>query len=225
MARKPTGRPVGRPKGTRTATVELETLSFKAPKEFVEQVKHYARERRFPVSELVRDGLEWRIGEGDPLNLRFGGVTGGETAHEGSTRNTDMARAESLHGVLSALVGEVRQLHSAVQALEQRLGRAEGGEPSGNIGITTRGGGTAVKAGRQRNAPGQAPGEKTTRAWRERAFVFDPAKHTWGELCYKGHDREGGQSIREQASNECVDCRWERSTAYKERKRAVKRQG
>jgi hypothetical protein len=207
--------------------VELETLSFKAPKELVERVKRYAKQCLRPVSELVRDGLEWRIGEGDPLNIRRGVVAGGETAYDGNTGNTDMAgvRAESLHGVLSALVAEVRQLHSSVQALEQRLGRAEGGEPSGNIGITTRGGGTAVKAGRQRNATGQAPGEKTTQAWRERAFVFDPAKHTWGELCYKGHDREGGQSIREQASNECVDCRWERSTAYKERKRAVKRQG
>ena len=59
MAKKSTGRPVGRPKGTRTATVELETVSFKAPKEFVEQVKRYAKQRSRPVSELVRDGLEW----------------------------------------------------------------------------------------------------------------------------------------------------------------------
>lgn len=58
--------------------------------------------------------------------------------------------------------------------------------------------------------------------WRERAFTFDPAKHTWGELCHKQHDRDGGQSVRELANNECVDCRWERSTAYKERKRAAK---
>ena len=56
--------------------------------------------------------------------------------------------------------------------------------------------------------------------WRERAFIFDPAKHTWGELCHKQHDRDGGQSVREQANNECVDCRWERTTAYKERQRS-----
>src|SRR5215475_1348842 len=124
MARTPTGRPVGRPKGTRTAIVELETLSFKAPKEFAEQVKLYAKRCLRPVSELVRDGLEWRIGEGDPLNMRFGGVSGGETAYEGNTGNTDMAgeSAESLHSILSALVAEVRQLHSAVQAIERRLG-------------------------------------------------------------------------------------------------------
>ena len=60
--------------------------------------------------------------------------------------------------------------------------------------------------------------------WRERAFTFDPAKHQWGELCHKQHDRDGGRSVREQGNNECVDCRWERSTAYKERKRQAKRE-
>ena len=60
--------------------------------------------------------------------------------------------------------------------------------------------------------------------WRARTFTFDPAKHQWGELCHKGHDRDGGHSVREQANNECVDCRWERSTAYKARQRAVKRE-
>jgi hypothetical protein len=226
MARTPTGRPVGRPKGTRTATVELVTLSFKAPKELVERVKRYAKQCVRPVSELVRDGLEWRIGEGDPLNRRVGVETGGKTADEGNTGNTDRAgvRAGSLHGMLSALVAEVRQVHSSVQALEQQLGRAEGGEPSGNIGITARGSGTPGQAGGQRRATGPASGEQTTRAWHARAFVFDPAKHTWGELCHKGHDREGGQSVREQANNECVDCRWERSTAYKARQREAKRQ-
>ena len=129
MARTPTGRPVGRPKGTRTATVELVTLSFKAPKDLVERVKRYAKQCVRPVSELVRDGLEWRIGEGDPLNRRVGGETGGKTTDEGNTGNTDRAgvRAEALHGMLSALVAEVRQVHSSVQALEQQLGRAEGG--------------------------------------------------------------------------------------------------
>ena len=89
MAKKSTGRPVGRPVGTRTAVVELETLSFKVPKEFVEQVKRYAKQRARPVSELVRDGLEWRIGEGDPLNIRYETVTSGETGYEGNTGNTN----------------------------------------------------------------------------------------------------------------------------------------
>ena len=89
MARKSTGRPVGRPKGTRTATVELETLSFKVPAEFKAQLQAYAKQRRQSISELIREGVEWRIGEGDPLNIRYGTVTSGETAYEGNTGNTE----------------------------------------------------------------------------------------------------------------------------------------
>jgi hypothetical protein len=214
----------GRPKGTRTAVVELETVSFKAPVELLARVRKYAKEHRQSLSEIVRDGLVWRVEEGDPLNIRYGTVTSGETIYEGNTGNTDIAGmgVETLHGVLSALMAEVRQLHTSVQALEQRLGRAEDSNLSGNIGITASKGDTPGQA-RKRSATEQASGEKVTRTWHERAFVFDPAKHTWGDLCHKRHDRDGGQSVREQANNECVDCRWERSTAYKERKRAVKR--
>lgn len=105
MAKKSTGRPVGRPKGTRTAAVELETLSFKIPPAFKAQLQAYAKQCRQSTSELIREGIEWRIGEGDSGNIK--GVEVG---------------VEFLHGMLSALVEEVRQLRGAVQALEQRLG-------------------------------------------------------------------------------------------------------
>ena len=270
MAGKSSGRPVGRPKGTRTATVELETVSFKAPKEFVEQVKRYAKQRSRPVSELVRDGLEWRIGEGDPLNIRYGTGTSGETGHEENTGNTRGVEVgvEFLHGMLSALVEEVRQLRGAVQAVEQRLGElgsmhapsvpgntdlvsVDGDIPAasmkaqmagagsvqvssvpGNTDIPPVAGDTPTVMAEVLSASEQPSAGEGTRAsvdvsgrWRERGFIFNPAKHTWGDLCHKRHDRDGGQSVREQANNECVDCRWERSTAYKERKRAVKREG
>ena len=68
MAGESTGRPKGRPKGTRTATVELETLSFKVSAEFKAQLQAYANQRRQSLSELIREGAEWRISEGDPLN-------------------------------------------------------------------------------------------------------------------------------------------------------------
>jgi hypothetical protein len=74
----------GRPKGTRTAVVELETVSFKAPKEFVERVRTYAKEHKQSVSEMVRDGLTWRL-EDDPLSYRYGTVTSDETAYKGNT--------------------------------------------------------------------------------------------------------------------------------------------
>lgn len=61
MARKPTGRPPGRPK-----TKEYATLLARVPQEFVDRVKTYARVHRQSISELIRDGLAWRITEGDP---------------------------------------------------------------------------------------------------------------------------------------------------------------
>jgi hypothetical protein len=130
----------------------LATVSFKAPQELVERVRRYARQCRRPVSELVRDGLEWRIGEGDPLNMRMGTATDGETADRENTGNTDRAEvcAASLDGMLSPLVAEVRQLHHAVQALEQRLVKTEGAALFGNISITAKG----------EERPGQVPSER-----------------------------------------------------------------
>jgi hypothetical protein len=237
MAGESTGRPVGRPKGTRTATVELETLSFKVPAEFKAQLQAYAKQRRQSISELIREGVEWRIGEGDPLNIRDGTVTSGETAHEGNTGNTEKIEkgVEFLHGMLSALVEEVRQLRESMQALEHRLGETGSMHtPSvtGNTATVSVDGDIPAASMKAQSMPRQTLAAEDMRKsvdvsgrWRERAFTFDPAKHTWGELCHKQHDRDGGQSVRERASNECVDCRWERSTAYKARQRAVKREG
>jgi hypothetical protein len=226
----------GRPVGTRMATVELDTLSFKAPKEFADRVRRYSKEHRCGVSELVRDGLEWRISEqSDPRAWRPGAETVGEPIYEGNTGNTVKVEmgVELLHGMLSALVDEVRQLRNAVQALEQRIeepGSRHAPMITGNTGITSADGDIPVASMKAQSVSEQAPAGEDTRVsvdvsgrWRERAFTFDPAKHQWGELCHKQHDRDGGQSVREQDNNECVDCRWERSTAYKERKRQAKR--
>jgi hypothetical protein len=236
MAKKSTGRPVGRPVGTRTATVELETLSFKAPKVFVERVRTYAKEHKQSVSEMVRDGLTWRL-EDDPLGYRYGTVTSGETAHEENTGNTEKVEmgVEFLRGMLSALVEEVRQLRESMQTIEQRLGEPgsmHAPSVTGNTATVSVDGDIPAASMKAQSMSRQTLAAEDTRKsidvsgrWRERTFTFDPAKHQWGELCHKGHDRDGGQSVREQANNECVDCRWERSTAYKARQRAVKREG
>ena len=114
----------GRPVGTRTATVELDTLSFKVPVEFKARLQTYAKQRRHSISELIREGVEWRIGEDDPLSYRYGTAASGETMHEGNTGNTAKVEmgVEFLHGMLSALVEEVRQLRESMQTIEQRLG-------------------------------------------------------------------------------------------------------
>jgi len=49
----------------------LLTFSFKADGSFMETVKNYAWEHRTSIGELIRQGLTWRLGEGDPLAYRF----------------------------------------------------------------------------------------------------------------------------------------------------------
>ena len=251
MAKKSTGRPVGRPKGTRTAVVELETVSFKAPKEFVEQVKRYAKQRSRPVSELVRDGLEWRIGEGDPLNMRRGTVTSGESGYEGNTGNTDMpgGSVEALHGMLVVLVEEVRQLHTSVQTIEQRLGEpgsmqapsitsnidvtsADGDMPVASMKAQMRGAGSVYTSSVTGNTDVSSVAGDTPRVMVEVPSAseqpsagivpeFDPAKYAWGPLCEHGHDADGqGHSLRQRGGkHECRECKNTRSRAYKERRR------
>jgi hypothetical protein len=53
---KPTGRPVGRPK-----TKEYSTLLARVPQDVIDRVKAYAEAHHKTISELIRNGLEWRI--------------------------------------------------------------------------------------------------------------------------------------------------------------------
>jgi hypothetical protein len=217
MAKKSTGRPVGRPVGTRTATVELETLSFKAPKEFVERVRTYAKEHKQSVSEMVRDGLMWRL-EDDPLSYRYGTVTSGETAHEENTGNTEKAEmgVEFLRGMLSALVEEVRQLRESMQTIEQRLGEPgsmQAPSVTGNTDVTSVNGDMPVASMKAQSTLGRT----SVRVLPE----FDPAKYALGPLCEHGHDADGqGHSLRQRGGkHECRECKNTRSRAYKERRR------
>jgi regulator of replication initiation timing len=217
MAKKSTGRPVGRPVGTRTATVEVETLSFKAPKEFVERVRTYAKEHKQSVSEMVRDGLTWRL-EDDPLGYRYGTVTSGETAHEENTGNTEKVEmgVEFLRGMLSALVEEVRQLRESMQTIEQRLGEPGSMQtPSvtGNTDVTSVNGDMPVASMKAQSTLGRT----SVRVLPE----FDPAKYALGPLCEHGHDADGqGHSLRQRGGkHECRECKNTRSRAYKERRR------
>ena len=64
MAYKRTGRPPGRPKTKIQDRVSPDTA------ELAELVKRYAAQHgQIPVSELIREGLEWRIGDGDPRGM------------------------------------------------------------------------------------------------------------------------------------------------------------
>ena len=68
MGYKPTGRPVGRPLKDEPRWL---TYSFKADPVLMEAAKEYAWQHRTSVGELLRDGLKWRLEEGDPLAYRY----------------------------------------------------------------------------------------------------------------------------------------------------------
>ena len=61
MPYKPTGRRVGRPEKEDA----FKPVSVKLPPDLLDRVKQYARIHQQSLSELIRDGLEWRISEGD----------------------------------------------------------------------------------------------------------------------------------------------------------------
>ena len=105
----------GRPKGTTTATVELETVSFKAPVAFMARVRAYAKQHRQSISELVRDGLEERLNGSDPMDYRYGLDTREEPTSE------SVGESGALHGLMTALMTEMQQMRVAMQALERRV--------------------------------------------------------------------------------------------------------
>jgi len=201
--------------------VELETLSFKVPAEFKAQLQAYAKQRRQSISELIREGVEWRIGEGDPLNIRYGTVTSDETAHEGNTGNTEKIEkgVEFLHGMLSALVAEVRQLHTSVQAIEQRLGETgsmHASSVTGNTDLIAADGDIPAASMEAQSTLIQPLAVEGTR---ESIPPYDPAKRTLGKLCPGKHEwGNTGQTLLTICDRVCPECR----NALKRRKRAVK---
>jgi hypothetical protein len=60
MPYKPTGRRVGRPEKEDA----FKPVSVKLPPDLLEKVRKYALTHQQSLSELIRDGLEWRISEG-----------------------------------------------------------------------------------------------------------------------------------------------------------------
>jgi len=120
MAYKPTGRPVGRPK-----TKEYQTFSLKVPQSLIDQVKRYARQHRQSVAELIREGLEWRIGEGDPLAQRYATGASTEQGHFGIPEtppwpDRDSEPEGALEEIRTTLARQETQLQALTKALENR---------------------------------------------------------------------------------------------------------
>jgi hypothetical protein len=102
MPYKPTGRRVGRPEKEDA----FKPVSVKLPPDLLERVRKYALIHQQSLSELIRDGLEWRISEGDV----------------GYFRNTENVSTPQSDTGNTVILQEVKRL---VQRLSGIVGAAE----------------------------------------------------------------------------------------------------
>ena len=109
MPRQKTGRPLGRP-ALYSADERPVTVSLRIPHDLAAQLKRYASLHRQSVTELLLDGLKWRLGE-----LEYYGNT--ETSTEGLGESDHTA---ALHEIRAMLVSQGTQLTTLTQALTQR---------------------------------------------------------------------------------------------------------
>ena len=225
MAYKPTGKPVGRPK-----TKEYVTLLARVPADLAELVKRYAGEHGQSVAELIREGVEWRIGDGDPRGMGLylaQPIDHSEKVYYTNTEaSVDTESAELLREIRAEQVRLGERLQAVMQALEPRISGGERVQHTGgpgNAGVVDGDGDIPEASLRAQSLLGQAPAGEDISA----GVVpeFDPEKYVLGSLCEKGHDVDGqGHSLRQRGGkHECRECKRGRSLAYKERQRAAKR--
>jgi len=229
MAYQTTGKPVGRPK-----TKDYKTISLKMPQELLDRVQAYARLHRQSISELIRDGVEWRITDGDPRSL---GVSAPQRArsddseYSGNTVIQAEVREESEHAgmleeIRTALARQETQLHALTQALEHHAVVPPPGEYFGNTthtpssqqstpepaqgGDASHGPSVAHEESGNTVVAGEpladaVEGEPPTVVAVAAVPPFDRMKHHLGKLCRAGHEwGRTGQSLR--ANNKAGYC-------------------
>jgi hypothetical protein len=231
MAYKSTGRPVGRPK-----TKEYRTISLKIPTTLLDQVKRYAKQRQQSVSELFREGVEWRIGEGDPLTQRY---ATGDSAEQEYLSNTEIPiwidRERESVGVLAeirtALASQATQLQALTQALEQRPVVPTPSEYYGNTTKVSTGQQSTPEPVRKGNGgSGQVPqdtqenrGNTVLQDQNRQAALppYDTSKYVLGvKLCPGKHDYQGtGKTLLTLNGRKCPQCQTDGQRARREARR------
>ena len=185
----------GQPKGTRTAPVELATISLKVPLEMKAQLQDDAWRHGLTLSELIRQRVERPRGEGDPLNIRYGTAASGETAYEGDigTRDRLEGYTEQLGGMVEALLTEGRQTLEAWQTLAIQC----------LAGIAPSAGDTPALIGPREDIP-----------------PYDSATQVLGKLCKRGHEwGHTGQSLLSKRNKGCLKCEAEKKREKAKRKK------
>src|SRR5262245_53003224 len=125
------------------------TISLRLPKDLHTRLEQYAMQHRQSISELVRDGLEWRLGDGDPRGLGDARTKEDEAYYMG---NTTHVLAEVRHAL-------TRQ-EAKIQTLVPTLGRQ------------TTGGSNGLVASNVDNAPTASPVAHVPRVKADKATVM-----------------------------------------------------
>jgi hypothetical protein len=220
MAYKPTGRPVGRPK-----TKEYVTLLARVPADLAELVKQYAEQHGQSVAELIRDGVEWRIGDGDPRGMGLYLGQRRDQREKGYYTNTatavEGASGELLREIQAEQARQGAQLQAVVQALERQTSTISQAsvtqhEPTGNVPAPVRTTaadtlqdplrttGAPRTAKRQTGHVPEAVGEENPQT---AVSSYDATRFYLGRLCPRRHAYEGtGQSLRRRHNQGCREC-------------------
>jgi hypothetical protein len=220
MAYKPTGRPVGRPK-----TKEYVTLLARVPADLAELVKRYASQHGQSVATLIREGVEWRIGDGDPrgMGLYLGQLR--DQREKGYYTNTEIAlegeSGELLREIQAEQARQGAQLQAVVQALERQTSTISQAsvtqhEPTGNVPAPPRTTAadnlqdhlhTTEAPGSEKRQTGNVPeagGDDTRPA---AIPSYDATRFYLGRLCPQRHEYENtGQSLLRRHNQYCREC-------------------
>lgn len=221
MAYKKTGRPVGRPK-----TKEYVTMLARVPAELADLVKRYAAEHgSLPVAELIREGLEWRIGDGDPrgTGMYLAQPTGVREKEYYTNTETASSLDSStlLADMQTSLARQEAQIQALTQTLEQQTALLRSNVYSSNTSIPVNEVTSSYQEAQLTQlAPlteEQVPGSAIPAT----IPPYDPAKRVLGKLCRGKHEwGNTGQTLLRLPNLTCPVCEAE----AKREKRKAKRE-
>ena len=238
MARQKTGRPVGRQPRYDDAQERPVTVSLRIPRELATEMKVYASRHRQSVTELLLDGLKWRLREGDP---RGGGMTMSQPLGEEYYSNTAIYSAALpdndarviLAKIFTALASQDHQLDAVIKALQSHPGLSVPDvhygntikEPPGQQGTTV-----PVLDGKSISTPPETPQKSNTviqdnapdamqPLWTigsDACPWYDDSKYALKPLCKRKHEwGYTGQSLKTK-NNTCTVCREEHRLAKRQ---------
>ena len=189
------------------------TISMRLPKELHTRLEQYATQHRQSISELVRDGLEWRLSEGDPRGLGDASAKDDEAYYMSNT-------ADALADMRQALARQEAQIQTIVQALERQTTPAGNGLYSSNTTMPATEVAVSYQEAPYTQRPALADEQIPESTIPAAVPPYDTSKYRLGKLCPKGHDYHGtGQSLLRKHNQRCRECENEGKRARRQARR------